>query len=381
MHIVAATLAGLVVVGLFGFFYLKYRMANAKDEKNLQAAIDGEILKFARQPNFRGLAIGVYKDGKSYFKGYGALSETVDASPDATTIFQIASVSKLFTATVLQILCDEGVVSMDATLAELIGHSMPLSAAAQQVTLRQLATHTSGFPRIPRSLEEKAIAAAKGDDPLLDPYSHLGPQFFFDYLATTEDKKEPGRFEYSNFGMGLLAHVLERVTGKDYESLVSEKILVPLGMDGTGIALSPALQAKLAQGHTAKGAPTPAWRFAALAGAGAINSSVQDMVRFVQASVETGGLLAVPFEKMRVPQFKGDTGIGWMQPTFIDRFLGNEQVVWHNGMVGGYAAYLSIHAKTRTGVVILTNKALPADMVGMLVMRKVRTQSWSLAEN
>lgn len=378
MQIVAAILTGLVVVSLFGFFFLKYRMANATDANNLQAAIDEEILKFARQPNFRGLAIGVYKDGKSFFKGYGALSETVDTPPDATTIFQIASVSKLFTATVLQMLCDEGVVGMDSTLAELIGHSVPLSAAARQVTLRRLATHTSGFPRIPRSLEAKAIAAAKGDDPLLDPYSHLGSEHVFDYLATTEDKKAAGRFEYSNFGMGLLAHVLERVTGKDFESLVSEKILVPLGMDGTSITLSPALQARLAQGHSADGTPTPAWRFAALAGAGAIHSSVQDMVRFIQANVEKGRLLSTPFEKMREPQFNGETGIGWMQSTWIDRFLGNEKVVWHNGMVGGYSAYLSVHAETRTGVVILTNKALPADMVGMLVMRKVRTQSWSL---
>lgn len=376
MKIVIIVLALLVVVVLSGFRYLKYRMANTADEKNLQSAIDREVNKFVQQAQVPGLVIGVYKDGKSFIKGYGAVSKATDVTPGATTIFQIGSVTKLFTASLLQILCDEGIVSMDATLGELIGHSMPLSPAAQQVTLRQLSTHTSGFPSIPKSLGAKATEMANGDDPLLDPFSYLGPQYVFDYLATTEDKKDAGRFEYSNFGMGLLAHVLEVVTGKDYESLIKEKILAPLGMGGTGITLTPEMQTHLAQGYTAKGAPTRIWRFAALAGAGAINSHVQDMLRFIQANIEEGEL-SLSFKKMREPQFKGDTGIGWMQPTFVDRFFGNEQIVWHNGMVAGYASYLSVDPKAKTGIVILTNQAIGTDLLGTMLARQIRTQSWS----
>lgn len=378
MKTVAIVVAVLAVVVLSGFLYLKHRMNNTTDAQDLQASIDEEVAKFLKQPQVRGVVVGVYKDGKSFIKGYGTVSGAADSTaPDRATVFQIASVSKVFTATLLQILCDEGVVNMDATLDELLGRSMPLSPTVQKVTLRQLATHTSGFPRIPQSLDEKATEAAKGDDLLLDPYSHLGPQYIFNYLASAEDKRDAGRFEYSNYGMGLLGHVLEQVTGKDYETLVKEKILAPLGMEGTGVTLFPSMQMHLAQGHTAKGSPTPIWRFAALAGAGALNSNVQDMLKFIQANVDDGKLLSRPFEKMKQPQFGGDTGIGWMQPTFIDKFLGNEQVVWHNGMVGGYASYLSIDAKTKTGVVILANKALPLDMMGMMLMRRVRTQSWS----
>lgn len=378
MKTVAIVLAVLAVVVLSGFLYLKHRMNNTTDAKDLQAAIDEEVAKFLKQPQVRGVVVGVYKDGKSFIKGYGTISGDADGvAPDGATVFQIASVSKVFTATLLQILCDEGVVNMDATLNELLGRSMPLSPTVQQVTLRQLATHTSGFPSIPQSLGERATEAAKDDDPLLDPYSHLGPQYIFDHLATADGKMVAGQFEYSNYGMGLLGHVLEKVTGKDYESMVKEKILAPLGMDGTGVTLSPSMQMHLAQGHTAKGSPTPIWHFAALTGAGALNSNVQDVLKFIQANVDDSKLLSRPFEKMQQPQFGGDTGIGWMQPTFIDKFLGNEQVVWHNGMVGGYASYLSIDTKAKTGVVILANKALPPDMMGMMLMRKVRTQSWS----
>lgn len=373
MQIAAISFALLVVAVLSALRYLKYRMVHAADQGDLQAAIDREAGKFRKQAQVAGLVIGVYKSGRSFIKGYGA----VDAIPDATTTFQIGSISKVFTATLLQILCDEGVVGMDATLGDLLGRAMPLSPAARQVTLRQLATHTAGFPSIPKPLATKITEAAAGDDPLVDPYSHLGPQHVFDYLATTPDKKDAGRFRYSNFGMGLLAHVLEVVTGKDYESLLEEKILVPLGMAGTGITLTSEMQARLAQGHTAKGVPARVWHFAALAGAGAISSNAQDMLGFIRANVEEGGPLAAALRRTREPQFGGDTGIGWLQPGFMDRFVGNDRIVWHNGMVAGYASYLAVDAAAKTGVVVLTNKALAPDMLGMMLARQLRTQSWA----
>jgi len=199
----------------------------------------------------------------------------------------------------------------------------------------------------------------------------------FEYLETAEDLRKEGRFEYSNFGMGLLGHVLEFVTGKDYESLVVEKVLAPLGMNGTAITLTPEIKGRLAQGYTSKGMPTRIWTFAALAGAGAFNSNAEDMVRFIQANLEEGWPAALSFQKMRKPQFGANTGIGWLQPRFLDRFFGNRKVVWHNGMVAGYASYLSIDAENRTGVVILTNQANATDMLGIMLTRLVRTQSWS----
>lgn len=381
MKIIAIVFALIVVTALSGLLYLKHRMLNTTDRKNLEADIDAEVSKFVKLGQATGLLVGVYKDGKPFVKGYGTTGNDVNSIPGAATIFQIGSISKLFTASLLQILCDEGVVRMDATLGELIGRSKPLSQAAQQVTLRQLVTHTSGFPSIPKSLGLKASKASKmaGDvDPLLDPFSYLGPQFVFEYLATAEDKRKPGRFEYSNFGMGLLGHVLEVVTEKDFESLVVEKILAPLGMKATGITLTPELKEHLAQGYTPKGAPTRIWTFAALAGAGAFYSNAQDMLKFVRANVDDGGPTSESLRKMHEPQFGGDTGIGWIQPTFLDKFFGNGNIVWHNGMVYGYASYLSIDAQTRTGIVILTNKAIGPEMLGTILTRLVRTQSWSL---
>jgi serine-type D-Ala-D-Ala carboxypeptidase/endopeptidase len=377
MKIAILILAVILVLAVSGIAYLKYQMINTPDKKNLESAIDAEVSKVMKSGLFPGIVVGVYKDGRKYIKGYGTVNKETSKIPDAETVFQIGSVSKLFTAWLLQRLCDEGIISMDTTLGQILGASMSLSSTVQSVTLRQLVTHTSGFPRIPQSLLNKATEKAGDDDLMLDPYSYLGPEYVFDYLASAEGKRKTGQFEYSNYGMGLLAHVLEVVTGDDYESMVREKLLLPLGMQHTKITLTPEMKAKLAQGYTEKGLPTRMWTFAALGGAGAYSSTTDDMTTFIQASVSESGLAAQLLRKMSEPQFKGDTGIGWMQPSFVDRFVGNRTVVWHNGMVGGYASYLAIDKETGTGVVILTNQASATDMLGIMLMRQVRTQSWS----
>lgn len=377
MQIAILIIATFLGFAIFGIVYLKYRMAKPADSKNLEAAIDAEIEKAMRSGSFPGIVVGVYKDGRALIKGYGGVSKESSQRPDAETVFQIGSVSKLLTALLLQRLCDEGIVSMDATLSELLGERMTLSSYVREVTLRQLVTHTSGFPRLPRSFGEKVAEMAGDEDPMLDPYSYLDRRYVFDYLATAKGKRKAGRFDYSNYGMGLLAHVLEVVTGEDYESMVREKVLLPLGMHQTAINLTPEMKEKLAQGYTAKGVPAQLWTFSALGGAGAFSSTAEDLTNFIQASVAESGVASQLLLKMSEQQFKGSSGIGWMQPSFIDRFVGNRTVVWHNGMVGGYASYLAIDKKAGTGVVVLTNQASSVEMLGMMLMRQVRTQSWS----
>ncbi|WP_089603990.1 serine hydrolase domain-containing protein [Acinetobacter piscicola] len=377
MKITSIILILLLVIVLSSIIYFKYKIDHIADRKNLEASIDVEVEKAMRGGQFQSIVVGVYKNKRTFIKGYGTVAKESQLSPDATTIFQIGSISKLFTASLLQTLCDQGAVSMDDTLEELIGDQIPLSSNAKNVTLKQLVTHTSGFPSIPKSLERKVQQQVDKENLLLDPYSHLHSKDIFGYLATTEDKRKSGQFEYSNYGMGLLGHVLELVTGKDYESLVKEMVLTPIGMDATVIPPTYQTQEKLAQGYTSQGNITPVWTFPVLAGAGGFYSNADDMLKFIQANLEEKGASSKVFEEMRKTQASGNTGIGWMQPTFLDRFFGNRNIVWHNGMVGGYATYLSIDAETNTGVIVLTNQANSVDMLGMMLTHQVRTQSWS----
>lgn len=369
MLLVLTLLLAIALVALAALC-LKYRLDHAPDRRDLEAALDAEVKKFTDRGLSYGMVLGVFKDGHAWVKGYGATSKGGGVRPDSHTVFELASVSKLFTAATLQMLCDEGALGMDDTLGQLFGDAVVLSPAARDTTLRQLVTHTSGFPPLPKSFVDKMT------DPR-NPYSSLEPADLLAYLKTTEGKREPGRFEYSNFGMGLLGHVLERVTAWPFEALVADKLLRPLDMNNTAVALTPGMRSALAQGYAEDGAPNPLWVDRVLTGAGSFKSTVSDMVKFIQANLEDTSPVAKSLRKMHTKQLAGDTGMGWMQPILVDRLLGNRSVLWHNGRVGGYASYLAIDADNKTGLVVLSNKSVDITMLGIMMMRQVRTQSWA----
>ncbi len=377
MQILLIILTSILIIAASAAIYLKYRLGNTVDNGDLEASLDAEVEKISKNKLSYGLVIGIYKNSNSFIKGYGTIDKKETSIPNASTVFQLASVSKLFTSSLLQILSDEGVVDMDAKLDELIGDSTTLSSSAKLVTLRQLATHTSGFPKIPKALIDKATRLAGKKNLMTDPYSHIDLKDVLDYLENTQGKRKPGKFKYSNYGMGLLGHVLEIITKKDLESLATEKLFKPLNMINTAIALTPEMQQHLAQGYTIKGKPAPLWTCGALDGAGCFNSNGSDMMKFVQANIDAKSFLTQTLKKTHEQQFNGNTGIGWMQPGFIDRFIGNKSVIWHNGLVGGYGSYVSIDIKDKTGVLILSNIAIDPSMIGTMITRLVRTQSWS----
>lgn len=389
MPFVAGLLLALVLL-LAVRWQLRRRAAARRGPGDLAAAVDADVARFMRRGPPRALVVGVIKEGRTWVKGYGrvggqglgekAQEHEAAVLPDGRTSFQIASVTKVFTASLLQLLADEGVVGLDATLQALIGATVPLAPSAAGVTLRQLATHTSGFPSVPRAFEAEIKRRVGAKDLMRDPYSHLGPEAIFGYLATAEGQRRSGRFAYSNYGMGLLGHVLERVAGRDLEALMHEKLLAPLGMAATRFTPSAGMDARRAPGLDARGAPTPLWTFASLAGAGGLHTDADDLLRFVAANLGPAPpgaeALAASLCRAHAPQARGDTGLGWMRPTFIDRWFGNRGVVWHNGMVAGYAAYLSIDPAAREGCVVLCAQGVDITMLGVMLTRHVRTQAW-----
>lgn len=349
----------------------KYRLNHETDKQSLETDLDTDVEKFLRRTNADSLVVGVYKDGKTYVRGYG------DNKPDQNTVFQIGSITKVFTALLLQVLCDEGIIKMDMTLEQLIGRRVKLSPKAKKITLRQLATHTSGLPRLPKSIVNCIVDKVGKKSLMVDPYSHIDSGLVYGYLELTNDNHKAGKFVYSNYGMGLLGHVLESVTGKKYEVLLEEKILVPLNMNHTRINLTPEMQASLTQGYTSKGEPTPIWGFNALEGAGALNSHAKDMLKFIGANFEINSPVSIALNTMRESRSNNPTSEGWMKPGLIEKFFGNKHIDWHNGMVGGYASYLSIDSKKKTGMCVVVNQSVDVTMLGIMLTRKVRTQSWS----
>lgn len=365
-------LVAIALAVLSGVLYLKYRLPNPPDRENLEVALDAEMKKWLHRGLSYGLVIGVFKDNKSFIKGYGSVTRESNTTPTSTTIFEIASITKLFTASTLQVLCDKGDLRLDSTLGEQMRHTV-LSPAVKEVTLLQLATHRSGFPAFPKEYLRRIPDTdnISRDFTLNDLYA---------YLANPSEKREPGRFEYSNFGAGLLGHVLALSTGKSYQEVVTGTLLEPLGMTGTFVTSKEAYAYDIAQGYSMNGRPANLldWSGGALEGAGALKSSAHDMVLFIKANVEDDGSpISTSLKKPHEPQFDGTTAIGWLLPGFLDRLMGNSSVLWHNGLTPGYASYIVIDPQHKTGLVLLSNKSTDLRMPGILLMRLLRTQSWA----
>ncbi|WP_298303099.1 serine hydrolase domain-containing protein [Flavobacterium sp.] len=358
----------IVILGLFAF--IKYKTSNLKDGKDLASSINKLGNTFIKEGNSNALVIGVYKDGIVHIKGYGTKIEGKNITPDETTLFELASTSKLFTTSTLQLLVDENQLKLEDKLQPFLKDKVVVSKTAQNTTLQHLATHLSGFPSLPDSFLSKM-----NDE--TNPYKDLVTQDIYDYLKICKGKKPEGEFEYSNFGMGLLGHLMELKTNTKYEELVKTKLLKPLEMNSTFVTIDATNKENIIQGYDKQNNKAPIWKDDVLTGAGSFISNADDMIKFIKANLnEKETKLSRSLIKTHEQQLKGETGLGWILPSSADKLLGNGSIVWHNGMAGGYASFLAIDKKNNYGIIILSNKAVDVTKLGMKLAIVCRTQSW-----
>lgn len=357
-----------IVFGLY--FYIKYKSNNVVDNKNLEASIDKQANLYVKEGNSIGLVIGIVKNGKTFIKGYGTINKDKQISPDSISVFELASTSKLFTTLTLQLLVDEGQLKLDDKIQTIITDKVKISSLGQNTTLLHLATHLSGFPSLPNSFIIKMTDET-------NPYKDLVTQDIYDYLKNCEAKQAEGNYEYSNFGMGLLGHLLELKSGSTYEKLVTHKLLDPLQMKNTFVTVDSINKKSIVQGYDENGNPSPIWTDNALTGAGSFLSNASDMIKFIKANLkENETNISKSLIQTHKRQLNGETGLGWMLPSGIDKMSGNNEIVWHNGMAGGYASYLAIDKTNDYGIIILSNKAIDVTFFGKKMLMTIRTQSW-----
>jgi CubicO group peptidase (beta-lactamase class C family) len=270
---------------------------------------------------------------------------------DGDTLFEIGSISKVFTALLLADMVERGEVALDDPAEKFLpaGSKMP-ERAGRKITLLDLATHRSGLPRLPDNM-----AMADPDD----PYADYSEAQLLDFLASHQLGRDIGsQYEYSNFGMGLLGYLLARRAGSDYETLLRTRITGPLGMKDTAVMLSAQQLGRFATGHDMFMRPAKPWTLDLLAGAGGVRSTANDMLRFVQGFVEPGnGPLAPAMKAMLArrwpaadPRF--DTALGWV----IAKSPAGD-IVMHDGGTGGYRSSLAFDPAKKRGAVLLTNCA------------------------
>ena len=300
-----------------------------------------------------GIVVGVIEPSGRRLVTHGRRSKD-DATPiDGETVFEIGSITKVFTSLLLADAVQRGEVALADPVAKYLPATVKVPTRnGKSITLHDLATHTSGLPRLPSNMLMK--------DPL-NPYADYSVDQLYQFLSTYELPRDIGmQFEYSNLGAGLLGHALARRAGMDYESVVRTRITGPLGMTKTGVSLTPDMKAQLAPGHSPALDPVPLWDLPALAGAGALRSTANDMLTFLEAAL---GYRASPFgpafaamtatRRPAAPQM--GVGLGWLIVSGA-----TPEVVWHNGGTGGYRTWIGYQPQSRTGVVILTNAGTAA---------------------
>jgi CubicO group peptidase (beta-lactamase class C family) len=346
-----------------------------------------------------GLVVGVGWGGKHRVYGF-APRATEKRVPAGTTIYEIGSITKIFTTSLLATLVADGRLRLDDPVRD---HLPELAHFPPEITLRRLATHTSGLPPLPidRRLSLSAVKHPK------NPYAAYTSDELFAWLAQYTTPPSSDRdVAYSNLGVALLGHACARAAGTSYEEAVELRICRPLGLRDTSVALPPDKLPRLAPPHNWRGEPVSSWDLPAFLGAGALRSTADDMMRFLAANLDPerslralalcqGVQVADPAlatssivqEIARAYRFTMDASatlarsprfrpgrfrvaLGWLRTLDDD----GHDIHWHNGATGGYRAFAGFSRRERVAAVVLANRGVTVgdtavDDIGFGVLR------------
>ncbi len=334
---------------LLTFFLFKSYSQNVKNNLTTTESLDKDQVSLMFEniklfpDNFQA-SFAFIKNGKTSFYGVKKENNTIFNIANQDSIFEIASISKVFTATLLAKYEMMGSIHHDEQINEYIPFTLNDDV---KITFKQLANHTSGLPRIPTDLILYAMNNPE------DPYVNYAEEVLIKHMSEiVKLNNQPGEtYEYSNLGMGFLGYVLSQLEKKDYETMLSEYIFSKYGM-----LSSTSLHSKgkkgLVKGIGTNGKEVANWNFAALAGAGGILSSTSDLTKFIKAQfLPDQEHLELTREKTWQISDKMDIGLGW----HIIHTSAGKELFWHNGATGGYTSSLAFNIENKSAAIILTN--------------------------
>lgn len=300
-----------------------------------------------------GMVIGLLDEHGAKIFQAGILDNGTDQEVNADTLFEIGSVTKTFTSLLALDMAKRGELNLDDPVAKYLPSSVKVpSEGGKQITLLNLAVQDSGLPFNASNM------SGKNEEEQYDTYDVAK---MFAFLSGYALKDPPGtKFQYSNLGMSLLGHVLERVSKTNFESLVLDRICRPLHMNSTCVKPLPALKSRMAVGHDDKGARSPDFDLQAMAPAGALRSTVNDLLKYLAAEI---GLTNSPLSRLMQqsqvirhtdsPDF-GKTAMPWVGQNAFNP--PGTELLGHGGGTLGSATFIGIDKVQRRAVVVLSNQ-------------------------
>jgi CubicO group peptidase (beta-lactamase class C family) len=297
-----------------------------------------------------GIVVGVIDEGGREYFAYGKMDATGEHTPDEDTVFEIGSITKTFTAILLADMVERGEVSLDDPIDGFLPKDTKApSRGGKPIRLIDLATHRSSLPRMPSNFRPA--------DPR-NPYADYSAERMFEFLADHSLRRDIGtKYEYSNLGFGLLATLLARQADSTFDDLIEARITKKLAMPDTRAAPTPQMKQRLATGHRGERAVS-SWDFQAFAGAGALRSTVKDMLTYLAANMGLTDTPLLPAMK-RTHERRHDAGSPKMAIglAWHIRLAGEHEIIWHNGGTGGYRSFAGFVPGQKRGIVILTNSS------------------------
>lgn len=349
--------------------------ASAQRVKELHH-VTKRIIRYDTRIDFKetpGFICGMIDGDSTYIVDFGSAEKSHQVDLDEHTLFELGSLTKVFTVSLLAVLEAEGRLSFQDKVNELL----PAEARNpdnDSMTLAELAMHTSGLPKLPKDfgLKEKNPS---------DPYAHYTKEDVLAFYAAFRiPPKDKGQYIYSHFNYALLEIIMEQQTGLPFAKLLQEKILNPLGMEETYLSINEKILKKAAKGYGWNGEETKFWTFRSFEASLGLKSTLHDLLIFVRAYLDNPDsqyaemFQACFAERQAIELEEGiDIAYGW----HIIRHKRYYDVIIHPGRASGHQVSIHFVPETQTGVIVLANSLASLDNLGYMMLALVN-QHWRL---
>jgi len=313
----------------------------------------------------KSIIVGIVDANGRQIFSEGKLSDKDPTLPDGNTIYEIGSITKVFTSLLLADMSLKHQLNLNDPISKVLPKNLKTPVRnGKEISLLSLATHRSGMPRFPYNVDPKNLD---------QPYIDYTVDKLYEYLSNFEPPYDiDAKWRYSNVGYGVLGNILTLVAKKDFETLIKEEICRPLKMNNTVISLTAKQKSNLAIGHAETGTAVGLTELGAIAAGGALRSTVNDLLTFAEANL---GLIKTDLfpamELTHVLQAKKDgentfTTMGW---TLVNT---DGYLLFKDGGMPGYRTFLGIDKKNKIGIVILANSNNSVTDIGRYILDSTR---------
>ena len=303
-----------------------------------------------------GIVVGIIEPEGVSFYNYGCLGFDDPTPINKNTVFEVGSVTKTFTASLLQDMHERNELSLNDPIEKFFPDIHIPDYHGQKILLKHLMTHMGGLPYLPYNFQCQDIS---------NPFANYTIEQTFDFLNSYDLPRPPGvLYDYSNLSVGLVGYIISNGSAANYQRLLQERICQPLGLENTSLGPTPNMEKKLSKAHIGNEI-VPFWEFPVFFGTGGIYSTVKDLTRFLEAHMgRLNTILTDAFQKTH--KIYGDADADDLKIALAWHIRENfsSTIIYHNGGTGGCRSYIGYCPDTQRGVVILSNSAVNINDLG-----------------